>query len=124
MLLYSTSLKSSQKNYCLKKFWSLCGRGIKLVKELADLQKKTCRNLQKCTKLLHLKINISNARTYQTWRNLQKYTKLLHFKMNISNAISATTFRLKILTYTGNLSGMLEVHKNEMLRSVKFFMYF
>lgn len=44
--------------------------------------------------------------------------------MNISNAISATLFVLKIVTYSGNLNGMLDVHKNEMLRAVKFFMYF
>lgn len=44
--------------------------------------------------------------------------------MNISNVISATQFVLKILTYSGNLNGMLDVHKNEVLKAVKFFMDF
>lgn len=44
--------------------------------------------------------------------------------MNISNVISATQFVLKIRTYSGNLNGMLDVHKNEALRAAKFFMDF
>lgn len=58
MLLWSSSLKSSQKNYSVKRLWSLCGRGIELGKPLANLQKEICRS---APKLLHFKMSISKA---------------------------------------------------------------
>lgn len=44
MLLCSSTLKSSQKKYSLKRFWSLRGREIKLGKEACRLAEE---NLQK-----------------------------------------------------------------------------
>lgn len=48
MLLWSSSLKSSQKNYPVKRLWTpqQCGRGIEFGKSLAE------EDLQKCTFLM------------------------------------------------------------------------